>query len=246
MQGDPSARAGRNAGFTLIELLVVISIIALLLGVLLPALGSARTSAKLIKCASGQRQVGLALQAYAVDHRGVLPPSVGTTQFVPTIFRSSALGYDLRAHVADYVTDFEVWVCPSVSGVTPPDDAGNTNALSYGTYNYYPGRTTPDFGLAQGVPTNVDDRNATSSMSMFQDQFLEHAPGGDLRYNHGDGEFIGNTNNPSYGAYIGRDGDGANILFFDGHASWHAAGSLEDVGTAQSPNPLRAFGVLPE
>ena len=60
-------------GFTLIELLVVISLIALLMGIMLPALGAARTSALSVKCLSNQRQVGVGLFAYATDHDGAIP-----------------------------------------------------------------------------------------------------------------------------------------------------------------------------
>jgi len=63
----------RSRGFTLIELLVVVAIIALLIGVLLPALGAARSASRTTACLSNLRQQYLVLRTYADANKGVGP-----------------------------------------------------------------------------------------------------------------------------------------------------------------------------
>ena len=61
--------------FTLIELLVVIAIVALLMGILLPAMGQARLQAKVVAVNAELREIGMALEAYSFDNNDKYPPT---------------------------------------------------------------------------------------------------------------------------------------------------------------------------
>jgi len=124
-------RSRPAAGFTLVELLVVISIIAVLMGVLLPVLGSAREQAVRVQCQARLRSTHQLLHVYAVDFDQAVPLGYrkGRMQWNTMVF-SGAFGpptFTLfgRMYVAGLMDEPRVFYCPAE---TAPEQAFDTEA----------------------------------------------------------------------------------------------------------------------
>ncbi len=142
LSAGPPAR-----GFTLIELLVVISIIALLIGILLPALGTARAAARSSVCLSNLRQQGIGLYSFATDNNGYIPgsgaiPALGGDRYtgVGQLIEdgNGAPAYPGRDSIlfrTGYVADTKLWACPSVLGDGLPSHKFGFNQWFHYRYN---------------------------------------------------------------------------------------------------------------
>jgi prepilin-type N-terminal cleavage/methylation domain-containing protein/prepilin-type processing-associated H-X9-DG protein len=128
---SPVRPSPARRGFTLIELLVVIAIIGTLVGLLLPAVQSAREAANRAKCSNNLKQVGLAIQTYADANSGILPNSQRPNNGAARIaWATRALSFMEQKAVFDKFDFSKNW-----SDVTTGSSGGYTipNAVLVGT-----------------------------------------------------------------------------------------------------------------
>lgn len=200
----PSAKRGIRA-FTLIELLVVIAIIAILAGMLLPALARAKNKSFTARCISNLRQDGIAMTMYTGDNNDRFPFSGRQWPMVPFV--------DLFRLISPYISSNNIgfWRCPADKGVawnyawTRVNGAAmgiRSNDLPFANSYYYlhqfynDDSTSPS--IKQRSSTEVRSPSKKAMINCFAEP--EHGQVGDKNIAHGKSGFP--------------------ILFVDGHSAY--------------------------
>ena len=254
MTHRPTSRV--HHAFTLIELLVVISIIALLVAILLPALSSARETSRTLQCATNQKQLGLATQNYVDTFKGALPVWYRSTEtpsynvWCPTGIGSWWVA--LSGFMG--LSPFNPANPRAEINLTGPGPIHCPSEIATPTANYWQyahfqtNHLMTDTSAPAGSYANLNfDRIIKQSEKVFiVDSYwanntawnsqLRFSSNSEDKFRYRHPSTVKSSNEPTNSYIIGNGPDaGANHLFFDGHVGMRKKSEID----AKGWNPFR-------
>ena len=220
---QPSIRL--RTGFTLIELLVVVTIVAILVAMLLPAVGKAKVLAQRVQCLSQLRQTGVLSGLYNMDNRGMFPPYEADARGALVAYDSAAAKAFICPASIGKPTVYSDWDAVRVYGGPFYGDAANTYAFNahlrgYDSHGYW-GVWAQWWNNSFGPRMNVERIKAPEATFWMVDATSNRfdvsyqyflAP-----YRHGG---LVNIDDPACQSLEAPGAEGFNSSFVDGHAAW--------------------------
>ncbi|ARN56164.1 type II secretion system protein [Sedimentisphaera salicampi] len=237
--GSIRRRSSQRMGFTLIELLVVISIIALLMAILMPALNKAREQAYAIPCMSNMRTISLAFYMYQEDNDGKI--AGGDAWFQPSNFGVGKRSYSwvacpldengnarrgefanveyerngIRAGVLwDYIGEMEAYNCPSDNRAQRADIGWRSYSMVVGLDSEFVGHFPRDKSVTR---FNEISSPSTSYITVEEDERHPDEDNNNPWWNMG--SWVIDIENQRWFDPVAKwHSNGGNLGFADGHA----------------------------
>jgi prepilin-type processing-associated H-X9-DG protein/prepilin-type N-terminal cleavage/methylation domain-containing protein len=231
---------GRTKAFTLVELLVVISIMALLMGILMPALAAARSSSRALVCKSNLRQLLVASVGYATENDGFYVPAAsdmwdngGLRRWHGTRDTLDEPFDPLRGPLMGYLADGRVKECPEKVDFVKAHDWNTSFEQGCGGYGYnmtYIGSRIWQNGVnsaqswkdAYALTTRMTEVGSPGRTLMFADTAMANDGSSLIEYSFAEPPFTVHNGQPVTAFYMSpsihfRHGNRANIGWADGH-----------------------------